>query len=264
MLENTDNYVDPFGNRSVWIEIMNLGYNDVNIANCYLTNDINNPKMYRIPEGDPVTVIPKRYFMLFFADGVTQHGTQHLNFTLETKRFVALFSSDGRTLIDSVTLPNLPPNTTYCRKPDGVGNWQVSEITTPGATNDIFDNTATANETFAKLDPYGVIMTIIAMIAVFIPLWILYRIFEFIGNVNQGKFKLRRKKGAKEDSIADEEEQISGEVIAAISAAIHLFKENQHDLESEIITIKRTSKMYSPWSSKIHNLTKTPEVRRNK
>ena len=82
--------------------------------------------------------------------------------------------------------------------------------------------------------------------------------------MNQGKFKLRRKKGAKEDSIADEEEQISGEVIAAISAAIHLFKENQHDLESEIITIKRTSKMYSPWSSKIHNLTKTPEVRRNK
>ena len=85
MLENTDNYVDKFGNRSVWIEIMNLGYNDVNIANCYLTNDINNPKMYRIPEGDPVTVIPKRQFMLFFADGVTQHGTQHLNFTLETK-----------------------------------------------------------------------------------------------------------------------------------------------------------------------------------
>jgi len=267
MLENTDNYVDKFGNRSVWIEIMNLGYNDVNIANCYLTNDINNPKMYRIPEGDPVTIIPKRQFMLFFADGVTQHGTQHLNFTLESKKFIALFSSDGRTLIDSVTLPSLQPNTTYCRKPDGIGNWQVSDITTPGATNDIFEDKATANEVFAKLDPYGVIMAIIAMIAVFVPLLVLYRVFNFIGYVNQGKFKLRRKKDTKEDISAGEEageEQIPNEVIAAISAAIHLFKENQHDLESEIITIKRTSKMYSPWSSKIHNLTKTPNVRRNR
>ena len=177
------------------------------------------------------------------------------------------FSSDGRTLIDSVTLPALQPNTTYCRKPDGVGNWQISDITTPSATNDIFDNKATANETFAKLDPYGVIMTIIAMIAVFIPLWVLYRIFEFIGNVNQGKFKLRRKKDTKvEGSVAAEtgEEQISGEVIVAISAALHFYKENQHDLESEIITIKRASKLYSPWSSKIHNLTKTPELKRNR
>lgn len=50
--------------------------------------------------------------------------------------------------------------------------------------------------------------------------------------------------------IADE--NFTGEVAAAISSAIHLYLNEQHDDENAILTIKQARKMYSPWSSKIY------------
>ena len=47
---------------------------------------------------------------------------------------------------------------------------------------------------------------------------------------------------------------IPGEVFAAIAAALYEMTENAHDIESNILTIKRTENTYSPWSSKIHGL----------
>ncbi len=41
--------------------------------------------------------------------------------------------------------------------------------------------------------------------------------------------------------------------VAAISLALYLYF-NQHDKESNVITIKRIERRYSPWSSKIHGM----------
>ncbi|WP_299777935.1 OadG family protein [uncultured Formosa sp.] len=49
-------------------------------------------------------------------------------------------------------------------------------------------------------------------------------------------------------------EQFTGEIAAAISAAIHLHLNEQHDNENAILTIKQARKMYSPWSSKIYGV----------
>lgn len=45
---------------------------------------------------------------------------------------------------------------------------------------------------------------------------------------------------------------MSGEEIAAIAMALHLYLDELHDQESGVLTIKRISKAYSPWSSKIY------------
>jgi hypothetical protein len=42
--------------------------------------------------------------------------------------------------------------------------------------------------------------------------------------------------------------------LAAISVAIHLYFNEVHDVESNVITIKRIERRYSPWSSKIFGL----------
>ncbi|WP_372756091.1 OadG family protein [Mariniflexile sp.] len=47
--------------------------------------------------------------------------------------------------------------------------------------------------------------------------------------------------------------QFTGEIAAAISVAIHLYLNTQHDHENAILTIKQARKMYSPWSSKIYS-----------
>lgn len=49
-------------------------------------------------------------------------------------------------------------------------------------------------------------------------------------------------------------EHISANEVAAIAAAIHLLMNDIHDQESNIITIKRIERRYSPWNSKIYGL----------
>ena len=58
----------------------------------------------------------------------------------------------------------------------------------------------------------------------------------------------------------DHHEAISDqEIAAAIITALKLYKSNLHDQESEMLTIHRITRAYSPWSSKIHGLTQLPE-----
>ena len=73
----------------------------------------------------------------------------------------------------------------------------------------------------------------------------------------------RQKKAAKvatKGAAAEEHEAITNqEIAAAIITALKLYKSNLHDQESEMITIHRIARAYSPWSSKIHGLTQLPE-----
>ena len=52
---------------------------------------------------------------------------------------------------------------------------------------------------------------------------------------------------------------ISEEEVVAIITALKLYKSALHDKESEMLTINRMTRMYSPWNSKIHGLTPCPE-----
>ena len=45
-----------------------------------------------------------------------------------------------------------------------------------------------------------------------------------------------------------------GEILAAIATALHLYSIELHDEENMKLTIKRSAKPYSPWSSKIYGL----------
>ena len=71
-------------------------------------------------------------------------------------------------------------------------------------------------------------------------------------NMNFKKWRKKRNTDAKEDII--EEDYTEGNVTAAISLAIHMYFNELHDEESNIVTIKKVRKAYSPWSSKIHSV----------
>ncbi len=61
------------------------------------------------------------------------------------------------------------------------------------------------------------------------------------------------KAGKKVEEMVD----VSANEIAAISVALHLFINEMHDEESNVITIKRIERRYSPWNSKIYGLNNT-------
>jgi len=47
---------------------------------------------------------------------------------------------------------------------------------------------------------------------------------------------------------------LTGEINAAIAAAVHLYRSELHDFEDTVLTMKKVSRTYSPWSSKIYGL----------
>jgi hypothetical protein len=52
--------------------------------------------------------------------------------------------------------------------------------------------------------------------------------------------------------------EMNDEEAAAIALAIHMFKQELHDMESLTITLKKVSRIYSPWSSKIYTIRQNP------
>jgi len=260
LVHNDSNAVDDFGEHSAWIEIFNSSYNTVNIGGCYLTDDLNNPTKYWIPTGDPVTKIPARNYIVFWADNHPTRGIFHLNFVLKDGATVALFDANGKTLIDKIEIPaGQKPDITYGRPTNDSDQWVYLEKSTPGANND-YTKKKTAGESFVEFDPYGIGMTMIAMFVVFLSLAILFIIYK-----NMGRFFIRQSAASKKTDAGElkpsagySETEMSGEVNAAIAMAIHLYTSELHDYENTVLTIQKVSRNYSPWSSKIYTLRKTP------
>ena len=109
------------------------------------------------------------------------------------------------------------------------------------------------SELFLKLDPFGIGMTVIGYVVVFIALLLLYIIFFNLTKVLQINVKKLLRRDGKVIEIK-EDLSISGEVNAAIAMALHLYYSEMHDKEDAVLTINKTSRTYSPWSSKIYGL----------
>ncbi|MBK7213905.1 MAG: OadG family protein [Bacteroidales bacterium] len=113
-------------------------------------------------------------------------------------------------------------------------------------------------EEFGKMDPLGVVMAFIAMTVVFIALILLYLTFKYVAKLYNVDFKKSKKKETAEETKPSSSEEVSGEVYAAIALTLHLYRNQLHDMEDTVITIKKVAKAYSPWSSKIYGLRRTP------
>ena len=257
LVHNDSNYIDDYGMRSSWIEIFNSAYNSVNMAGMYLTNDPKNPKKYWIPKGDPMTNIASRNYLVFFADGRPTRGILHLNFSLEDTNYLALYDVNGRTLLDELTYPPIERDVSYGRETDGEDKWVVLEKTTPKANN-YTGAILTAGDRFVKFDPYGVGMAVIAMTVVFTALILLFLVFKNIRKVYAIDLRKIFSKHEKVVPIIDEDNDVPGEVTAAIAMALRLHQSEYHDHEEAVLTIKKVARTYSPWSSKIYTLRKLP------
>ncbi len=78
---------------------------------------------------------------------------------------------------------------------------------------------------------------------------------KFLKKINLFVLKKIRGKKSKPGKILDiDSGDISNADIVAISMALHLFYDEVHDDESNVITIKRIERRYSPWSSKIYGI----------
>ena len=110
-----------------------------------------------------------------------------------------------------------------------------------------------------SIDSQTWIITIVGWFIVFAALVLLVVVFTNIPKLFE--IKLKRKTNSVDADVensTDNKKYITGEETAAIAMALHLYFEEQHDEESNIITIKRIARRYSPWSSKIYGVRNFP------
>jgi glutaconyl-CoA/methylmalonyl-CoA decarboxylase subunit delta len=102
----------------------------------------------------------------------------------------------------------------------------------------------------SAIDANALIISIVGYVIVFCALAILSTVFYFIPKLLRVRWHAKkRSSGAVEHG-----EVMTGEVSAAISMALYLHFNQYHDEESRNLTIKRESRLYSPWSSKIYQV----------
>lgn len=107
-----------------------------------------------------------------------------------------------------------------------------------------------------SLDPLAWTIVVVGVGIVFLSLLIVYIFFRYILTFILN-FKLKsfaRKKGIDPAEALTAKTIQSGEVNAAIAMALYQYFNELHDVESGVITIKRISRHYSPWSSKLYNM----------
>jgi len=274
--ENEPNFADEYGRHVPWIEIFNTSYNNVNIAECYLTNDttglakgIISEKWYRIPKGDPRTNISQRGFLVFFLDNEPTHGPFHTNFDPRddnASNYVALITPNGKKLIHLFDFPDelRPSSYSYgyrydygCEK-DTRGNIIYDKTFlshfTPGSTNN-HEITETKSDKMEKNDPNGILMTIIAMAVVFCVLFVIFVMLKIFGKFGNVKFikSVKPEKSEPVHTIGEKKQtkrEFDSEKLAAITIAMHYYLHEFRDEESEIVTIDMPSARYSPWAQK--------------
>lgn len=111
---------------------------------------------------------------------------------------------------------------------------------------------------FSQIDPWGIGMTFVGMTVVFISLLLLYMLFFNITKLINLKIKKDKKIESKDVQLKQSEEELSGNVGAAIAMALHLYMSEMHDKENTVLTINKVARTYSPWSSKIYGLRQNP------
>jgi hypothetical protein len=132
MADNGSSLSDPSGGYDDWIEIYNCSDATVNLSGMYLTDNLDEPTKWQIPQG--VTIAPQGY-LLFWADEEEAQGNTHTNFKLSAGgEEVGLFDSDG-TLLDSVVFDQQYSNISYGRYPDSGPDWRFFDAPSAGKCN---------------------------------------------------------------------------------------------------------------------------------
>ncbi len=103
---------------------------------------------------------------------------------------------------------------------------------------------------------FAITVALVGFGIVIVSLSLLFILFSYLPKIINMKWDRKKKTTERELTAKKLDEEIEGNVTAAISYALHLYFDELHDEESNVLTIKHVRKAYSPWSSKIYSVTR--------
>ncbi|MBR4276020.1 MAG: OadG family protein [Prevotella sp.] len=271
MTSNQTSLQDEFGNRNPWVEIVNTAFSTYNIRGMFITTDrtvLNKSltvpqrmsRMSIIPNGDARTNLSARQHIVFFLNSNHNKGLLHLDANVRSNKpvWIALYDGNAIDLIDSVTIPVIPINTSYARKSDGADTWVMRDAdhVTPGTDNYI-QASETKIQKLKRDDPHGLGITALCMGIVFLCLALLYVFFLVFGWIADRRSRIASTQPVKPvvktakkinkvrhmtSNILQEGLEMKGRdkemYVAVISMALKQYLEDIHDVESGVLTIK--------------------------
>lgn len=276
LTDNQSSLIDEYGTHHAWVEIANISHSTYNIRGMYLTTDrsvldksMSVPervkRMSIIPNGDARTNLSGRQLLVFQLNSQPTKGSLHLAVKVDPSMptWIALYNGNATQLIDSVTVPVLQADQSYARISNNgtSADWEVKsgDRVTQGIQN-MTTVSESKVEKFKREDPYGIAMAIMAMGIVFLCLALLWIFFTLFGMfmrhqetakkvINTQPIKPITKTvektmevGHKTGVILQEGLKTKGidrEVyLAVIGMALQQYRDNVHDVESGVITIK--------------------------
>lgn len=137
---NASTIADDAGDYDDWIELYNSGDESIEIGGMVLKDRVDT---WRIPVGEPGTLLPPGGFFLLWADDEESEGVFHTNFRLSASNgeFLGLYESDSTTVIDTLTFPPMDHDQSYIRCNQ---MWLITNTSTPlgdnGCTSSTKDN----------------------------------------------------------------------------------------------------------------------------
>ena len=108
-----------------------------------------------------------------------------------------------------------------------------------------------------ETDPYGLGLMVVAVSVVFLALLFISLILKGYGKViinTQDRKANKETKAAASTVATPSAAETSGEIYAAIAAAIYLYDEEMHDEENTVITIQKVERAWTPWNAKFYNM----------
>ena len=114
-----------------------------------------------------------------------------------------------------------------------------------------------------KIDELAIIITVVGYVVVFIALAALVLVIGRIATLRDFfiRMKLRRQTTPDGEPQPEAPVSLSADENAAICTALYLYFTELHDEEKYVMTVKKVSRNYSPWSSKIYGVMDIPNIR---
>lgn len=132
LADNKAGAISELGEHEDWLELLNVGSEPVDITGWSLSDDAEEPWVIDTPH----TLAPGQ-FLLIWCDEEDDDALAdlHADFKLSRGGETILLQDDLGEPVDSVTYPELTPDQSWGRAPDGAMGWDYTAEPTPGANN---------------------------------------------------------------------------------------------------------------------------------
>lgn len=131
MASNGSTLEDDSGAFPDWIELHNGWSEDVDLSGWTISDDLDEPDKHELPG---ILLAPGDYLLLF-ADGDTDQGSEHLSFSLDADgEAIGIYNAEGQP-VDRLTYEAQATDVSAARTPDGSTEWILTDAPTPGESN---------------------------------------------------------------------------------------------------------------------------------